>query len=153
VTFRYLLDTNVLSEPLRPEPDPGIMGHLRANRTEAATAAPVWNELVFGCRRLPPSARRRTLEQYVSETLAPALEVLPYDKAAADWHAAERARLGSAGRTPSFVDGQIAAIAHENGLVLVTRNTRDFADFQDLDVEDWSSSRSPRKSGASPSSR
>jgi len=37
------------------------------------------------------------------------------------------------------VDGQIAALAHESGLVLVTRNTRDFAGFQDLQVEDWSS--------------
>ena len=57
--------------------------------------------------------------------------------AAADWHAAERARLTGLGRTPPFVDGQIAAIAHVNGLVLVTANVADFRHFADLSVEDW----------------
>jgi tRNA(fMet)-specific endonuclease VapC len=66
-----------------------------------------------------------------------ALTVLPYDKIAASWHARERARLTRKGKTPSFTDGEIAAIAAVNGLVLVTRNTRDFASFSDIRVESW----------------
>jgi tRNA(fMet)-specific endonuclease VapC len=45
--------------------------------------------------------------------------------------------LTSQGRTPSYVDSQIAAIARVHNLILVTRNTDDFADFVDLTVENW----------------
>ncbi len=51
--------------------------------------------------------------------------------------AKERARLSNLGLTPSFVDGQIAAVAATNELILVTANTIDFADFQDLQIENW----------------
>ena len=65
--------------------------------------------------------------------------MLPYDEAAARWHGEERARLEALGRPAPFVDGQIAAIAHASGLILVTTtNTRDFARFKDLTVENWS---------------
>ncbi|MEA3360272.1 MAG: VapC toxin family PIN domain ribonuclease, partial [Thermodesulfobacteriota bacterium] len=63
--------------------------------------------------------------------------ILPYDDRAAEWHAKERARLSAKGATPSFVDGQIAAIASVNGLVLVTRNVDDFKTFLDLKLENW----------------
>jgi tRNA(fMet)-specific endonuclease VapC len=56
---------------------------------------------------------------------------------AAEWFAEERARLSQIGRPPSYPDGQIAAIAATNDLILVTRNTTDFADFIDLQVENW----------------
>jgi tRNA(fMet)-specific endonuclease VapC len=63
--------------------------------------------------------------------------LLPYDREAALWHAVERARLASQGRTPPFIDGQIAAVAVVNNLILVTRNTAGFADFAGLTVENW----------------
>lgn len=63
--------------------------------------------------------------------------ILDYDRQAADWHARERARLAAAGRTPPFVDGQIAAIAHANGLIVVTSNIGDFRAFEGLSVESW----------------
>ena len=62
---------------------------------------------------------------------------LDYDREAADWHARQRARLVAAGQTPTLVDGQIAAIACVNDLIIVTSNTRDFQDFQGLRVEHW----------------
>ncbi len=51
----------------------------------------------------------------------------------------ERARLAAHGRTLPFVDGQIAAIAQTNNLVLVTANAADFRDFAGLTIEDWRS--------------
>ena len=137
VSLRYVLDTNVLSEPAKPRPNPGIMRSLEIHHQEIATAAPVWHELLFGYYRLPPSGRRRKLEDFLFQVLAPNLSVLPYDSEAAQWHAAERARLSLAGRTPPFVDGQIAAIAHVRDLTLVTANTVDYLDFQDLRIESW----------------
>jgi tRNA(fMet)-specific endonuclease VapC len=63
--------------------------------------------------------------------------ILDYGRAAAEWHAVERARLEAAGKTPPFVDGQIAAIASVNDLVLVTANKTDFRGFKGLRVQNW----------------
>ena len=135
--MRYLLDTNALSEPLRPQPSAGIMRGLREHDGEIAIPAPVWHELRFGCARLPPSRRREAIERYLDIVVLASFPVLPYDREAADRHALERARLAAAGRTPPFVDGQIAAIACVNDLILVTSNTGDFGGFQGLRVQDW----------------
>jgi tRNA(fMet)-specific endonuclease VapC len=137
VTLRYLLDTNVLSEPLKPQPNPPVMLKLAEAATSIATAAVVWHELQFGAARLRQSRRRRLIESYLVEVVRPSVPILPYDERAAHWHAVERARLVAAGRTPPFVDGQIAAIAVVNQLVLVTANVADYSAFSELNVEDW----------------
>jgi len=59
------------------------------------------------------------------------------DGRAAQWQAEQRARLRQAGRSPSYPDSQIAAIATVNDLVLVTRNSVDFVDFQGLQIKNW----------------
>jgi tRNA(fMet)-specific endonuclease VapC len=137
VTTRFLLDANVLSEAVRPSPHPGVLARLREHREEVATAAPVWNELLYGCARLPPSRRREAIESFLWRTVRASIPILPYDVMAAEWHAAERARLVALGRTPPFVDGQIAAIAQVNGLVLVTSNRIDFEPFAGISTQDW----------------
>jgi tRNA(fMet)-specific endonuclease VapC len=109
----------------------------QVHHQEIATAAPVWHELLFGCYCLLPSERRSRLEEFLLQVLAPVLSILPYDSAAAQWHATERARLSLAGLTPPFVDGQIAAIAHLHNLTLVTANTGNYLNFQDLRLENW----------------
>jgi tRNA(fMet)-specific endonuclease VapC len=136
VSLRFLLDTNVLSEPLKPTPDVGVMQHLREHRQELATATLVWHELLFGCYRLTSSTRRTAIEQYLSQVVE-LLPMFPYDEAAAAWHARERARLVSLGKTPAFVDNQIAAIAQVNHLTLVTANIADFVQFDGLNVVNW----------------
>ena len=135
--MKYLLDTNVLSEPARPTPNEPVLRQWRENADRICTAAPVWNELLYGCYRLPVSKRRDRFEHYLREILEPSLLILPYDASAADWHAAERARLGSLGSTPPFRDGLIAAVARTQDLVLVTHNVRDFTHFEGLTIEDW----------------
>lgn len=137
MALQYLLDTNVLSEPMRPVPDPGVIDRITEAGSSIATAAPVWHEIQFGGLRLPPGRRRRAIEAII-DAMAAALVVLPYDVGAAAWHARERARLTRLGRPPPFVDGQIAAIAAVNHLVLVTRNVRDFSGFTGLKIESWS---------------
>jgi tRNA(fMet)-specific endonuclease VapC len=139
MTLRYLLDTNVISEPVRPEPHQAVMARLQAYGGMLAIASVVWHELRYGVERLPASARRTALEHYLHQVVGPNLPMLAYDGPAATWHAQERARLTLLGRTPAFADGQIAAIAHVNQLVLVTFNTADFVDFTGLAVEDWRS--------------
>ena len=137
MTLHYLLDTNVVSEPLRPVPNEEVLAHLRERQTEIATASVVWHELWYGCYRLPPSTKRTVIEAYLKDVIARTIPILSYDQRAALWHAEERARLAGIGRPPPFADGQIAAIAATNGLSLVTFNRDDYAAFQDLRLEDW----------------
>jgi tRNA(fMet)-specific endonuclease VapC len=135
--IRYLLDANIVQEPLKLAPDGNVLRHLVQHHTELAVAAPVWHELWFGCRRLPPSYKRPVVEAYLNELIVEAVPILPYDAKAADWHAVERSRLVALGRTPPFADGQIAAVAAVNGLILVTKNVADSASFRGLVVENW----------------
>ena len=137
MSLAYLLDTNIISEPLRPVPDQQVLERLKRHEEEMAIASVVWHELLLGSYRLPPSAKRTAIEQYLSEVVAPTIPILPYDDLAAQWHAAERARLAGMGQLPSFADGQIAAIARINNLILVTTNVTDFSMFEGLQVENW----------------
>jgi len=137
MSLAYLLDTNIVSEPLRPNPNRHTLDLLRQTQHELAIASVVWHELLFGYERLPESAKRKAIEAYLNEVVAPSLPVLPYDARAASWHASERARLTTTGKTPSFVDGQIAAIAAVNDLILVTANVSDYASFEGLRIENW----------------
>lgn len=137
MNLAYLLDTNIISEPLRPTPNEKLLARLKQQEAVIALASVVWHELLFGCYRLPASARRQAIEQYLFAVIAPTVPILPYDSQAAQWHAAERARLVSLGKTPPFGDGQVAAIAAVNNLTLVTANTADFASFEGLQVVNW----------------
>jgi len=65
------------------------------------------------------------------------MPILNYDLQTAQWHAQEKAKLSKIGKTPAFVDGQIASIAYCNNLILVTNNVSDFRDFDNLRIENW----------------
>ena len=138
MTLRFLLDTSIVSAPMAREPSAAITRRLARHAAECAIAAPVWHELVYGCRRLPRGRRRAALEAYLEQVVGPAFPILPYDEAAAAWHGAERARLERLGTPAPHVDGQIAGIARSAGLVLVTTNTRHFSRFSGLQLADWS---------------
>ena len=125
MSLRFLLDTNVLSEPTRQSPHPNVMSRLQQHEGEIATSTTVWQELLFGCERLPNSQKRRFLERYLHEIVRSTIPILPYDVNAATRHAIERARLTRFGKTPSFADSQIASVAKVNDLILVTNNLPD----------------------------
>ena len=133
----YLLDSNILSEPARLTPDDNVLQQLANHDGEYATAAIVWHELVYGCELLAASKRKKQLQSYLDMLLLNGLIVLPYDQAAADWYAKERARLQRQGLTCAYADGEIAAIAVAQKLTLVTRNTQDFQNFHNLDLQNW----------------
>ncbi len=97
----------------------------------------MWHELRFGCARLARFRRREAIERYLDEVVAVSLPVLDYDRRAADWHALERARLVATARIPPFVDGQIAAIARVDDLILGTSNKADFQGIKGLHVRIW----------------
>ncbi|HEX7678801.1 MAG TPA: type II toxin-antitoxin system VapC family toxin [Thermoanaerobaculia bacterium] len=137
MTLHYLLDTNVVSEPLRPKPRHGVLRKLLDYEDEIAIPAIVWHELRYGAARLPESRRRTAISQYLNDVVRATIPILDYDEIAAEWHAAERARLVARGETPAFADGQIAAIAQVHDLTLVTFNDADFKRFDGLRILVW----------------
>lgn len=135
--MQYLLDTNTIAEPTKPQPNSIVATRLAQHYPEVAIASVSWHELWFGTERLPISRRRQNLEEYLNGILDINMPILPYTSIAARWFATERARLVSRGLTPSYPDGQIAAIAATNNLILVTRNTSDVIYFDGLQLENW----------------
>lgn len=135
--IKFLLDTNILSEPTRKKPNSKVMQSLAQYDGEYATAAIVWHELHYGCELLADSKRKVILQSYLSMLQDNGLIILPYDGVAAEWFAIQRAKLKAKGKTVSYADGEIAAIAAVYNLTLVTRNTDDFKDYKNLSVENW----------------
>ena len=135
--MRYLLDTNILSEPLVKLPHAGVMSHIQRHSEKIALSVISWQEMLFGMYRLHEGRRRQQIEEYLFRRVRGALPILVFDEAAAKWQAEQSAKLVAGGITPSYADAQIAAIAACNNLVLVTRNVRDFESFSGLDLENW----------------
>lgn len=133
----YLIDTNIISETERMHANAAVVAKLQKHRNELALASISWHELLYGFHRLPESKRKQRVQFFIEHTVQPNIPILPYDALAAEWLAKERARLSRIGRPPPYFDGQIAAVAAANGLVLVTRNAADFAAFAGLKVENW----------------
>lgn len=125
-----VLDTNVLSEPLRPAPDDAVLAWLVKQTNVAITAISV-AELLVGARRLPEGARRTALITAIDSILTGA-EVLAFDEGAAGVYAQMHETRRDAGRPLAREDGMIAAITATHGASLATRNT---ADFEGLGIE------------------
>jgi tRNA(fMet)-specific endonuclease VapC len=134
VSPAFLLDTNIISEPTKPKPNAAFLERFEVEADRIAVSAVTWHEALYGARSMPDGKRKRAVLEYLRALAAP---VLPYDMNAAEWFADERARLRKRGKPVPHADGQIAAIAAVNDLVLVTANVRDFAAFEGLRVESW----------------
>jgi tRNA(fMet)-specific endonuclease VapC len=135
-TAAWLLDTNILSEAMRPQPSEAVMAHLLRYEGELALAAPVWHELRFGWLRMANGRRKDAIGSYIQNVVG-VLPVLPYDGTAARIHAELRQARAQNGQPLPFVDGQIASVAMAQGLTLVTRNTADFTGLPGLRLANW----------------
>jgi tRNA(fMet)-specific endonuclease VapC len=136
VSLVYLLDTNIISEPLKAKPNLHVIQNIERHHAQIAIAAFVVYELVRGLELLPDSLKRSKINDYLESVLLK-FPILPYTEAAAKWQGETVARLQLLGKTPPFVDTQIAAVAKANNLILVTRNVDDFSNFTDLSIENW----------------
>ena len=124
-----VLDTNVLSEVLRPEPSDRVLLWLaRRPPASAYTTAITQAELILGVELMSRGRRRSALESAIKRILAEdfADRILPFDSEAAEAFAQIAASRKARGRPISHSDAQIAAIVRTHNATLVTRNTADF---------------------------
>jgi len=126
-----VLDTNVLSETMKPSPESSVIDWLdrRESSTLYLTTVTV-AEIGFGLRVLPAGRRRRALEDRFERFLTAgfAHRVLGFDFSAARLYPEVMGRRRKIGRAMGIADGQIASIARAHGFAVATRNVRDFAD-------------------------
>ncbi|MBD5801953.1 Toxin FitB [Azoarcus sp. Aa7] len=135
-----VLDTNVLSELLRPVPDAGVVSWLAAQpRSALFTTTVTRAEIFYGVRVLPEGGRRQALlaaaQAIFDEDLAG--QVLSFDNDAADAYAEIAASRRSAGKPISQFDAMIAAAARSRGASLATRNVKDFVDCGIEVIDPW----------------
>ena len=124
-----VLDTNVLSEILRPVPEPRVVEWLSEQpRASVFTTTITRGEILYGIRVLPPGKRRNGLWNAAMQIFDVDLDgqVLGFDSAAADHYAEISAARRAAGRPIAQFDAQIAGIALSRGAQLAIRNFRDF---------------------------
>jgi toxin FitB len=124
-----LLDTNVISELVRPSPDPAVESFLRRQPPEAVfTSAVCEAEIRYGLARLPRGRRWDDLTNRVAVLLATGFpdQILPFDSACAILYGEIRANREAAGKPIAVEDGMIAATARSRGAIVATRNVTDF---------------------------
>ena len=125
----YLLDTNVISETVRPRPEPRVLDWIRTQPSrDLFLSAVTLGELVRGTLKLSESSRARRYRDWIRRDLTRQFDgrILSFDdQAAVRWGEIMGAGDRSGKRRPAL-DAQIAAIAGRYGLALVTRNVRDF---------------------------
>ena len=136
--MKYLLDSNIVSEPIKSKPHPAVVAWLDLHESECAVSTITLAELRYGIERLPEGKRRRQLERefaFFRQDLGG--RVIAFDEAeAAEWgkyaSRLERQLGRDAQRKVGVKDSQIAATALAHQLIVVTRNTDHFPQVDTL---------------------
>ena len=136
-----ILDTNVVSELMRPNADQRVLDWLNARyHTRYFLTAVSVGEILFGISRLPFGKRKQNLENALIAMLDHDFvgSVLPFDSESAGYFGELASRRQRIGRPVGVADAQIAAICQRHAATLVTRNTSDF-DTLEIELQDpWS---------------
>jgi toxin FitB len=125
----FLLDTNVVSEWTKKEPNAGAIAWLsEVSEDEVYLSVVTLAEVRRGIERLPPGKRRRSLDEWLAEELYPRFRdrIIPIDIAIADRWGYLVAQREKRGRPISIMDALLAATAEVYSLTLVTQNDTDF---------------------------
>ncbi len=136
-----ILDSNVLSEVMRPSPAMQVLHWMAAHPTgELFTTTITQAEILYGLELLPKGRRRTALQSAVEAMFEEdfAGRILPFDGAAARMFAKIAAARRALGRPITQFDAQVAAIASSRGAAVATRNTGDFEHCGVTVMNPWS---------------
>jgi hypothetical protein len=137
---RYLLETNVISEWIKPRPDPGVVAWLDAADEHALHLSVLaFAEIRLGIELLPQGQKRTRIRAWLDDDLAARFEgrIIDIDHAIADAWAQIVARGRARGAAPPVLDAFLAATALVHRMTLVTRNERDLADLDVPVLNPW----------------
>lgn len=135
----YLLDTNIISEVFKLEPNKQVLELFQQRMNLCAICSVSQQELVYGMARLPEGNRKEVIRQ-ILEKIFFNMEIIPYDSFAAKICGELLANCEREREPRPYSDTQIASIAIANNMILVTHNIGDFsslAKISMLQVEDW----------------
>jgi len=136
----FLLDTNAVSEWVKPFPNPGLISWLEeVDEDRVFLSVATLTELRYGVERLAAGNKRRKLEDWLDNELPLRFEkrILTIDSAVADACGKMVAQRDAQGRPIEAMDAFIAATAEVFHLTLVTRNVSDFSRTVDSILDPW----------------
>lgn len=136
----YLLDTNIISQVTKPEPNEKLITNLDFHSGTCAISSITWFELLNGVALLPESKKKEKLTTFLYDYVQSSFDIIPYDSHAAFINSEITSQLIPQGKPTPILDTQIASIAIANNLILVTENFKDFEIFTEqfnLMVENW----------------
>lgn len=136
----YLLDTNVVSELVRPNPDANVIAWIRAeDETHFYLSVLTFGEIRRGIEQLPQGSRRERLRLWLEVDLTDrfAGHILDIDRRVAEIWGMITARGAAASARLPTIDTLIAATAERYGMIVATRNLRDFAFAAVAAVSPW----------------
>ena len=136
----FLIDTNVISETLKPRPSVRVITWLSGQRSnDLFLASMSLGELVRGAHRVKDKAKGERFKRWIERDLAAQFQgrILPFDQEAAVIWGEIMGDGDRTGRPKPMADAQVAAVARRHGLTLVTRNTRDFTDMSVALIDPW----------------
>jgi predicted nucleic acid-binding protein len=128
----WLLDTNVVSEWVKPRPETNVVAWLAGvDEDEVFMSVVSFAELRRGVELLPPGQRRERLTTWIAEDLPARFHarILDVDRRVADAWGRLMVRSQRMGKVLTAMDAFFAATAESNDMTLVTRNTQDFANL------------------------
>jgi predicted nucleic acid-binding protein len=140
----FLLDTNVVSEWVKPQPHPGVIAWLAGvDEDRVFLSVITLAEIRHGIERLPKGTRRKRLDTWLRDELPLRFEgrILAIDETVADGWGEVVARREAAGLPIGIMDAFMAATANVHALQLVTRNERDFEAAVKEIVNPWTRKR------------
>jgi tRNA(fMet)-specific endonuclease VapC len=131
----YLLDTNILSELIKRQPSPKLVSRLQQTPAESLfTASICVMELRLGSAL---RADHNFFWNRIEREILSRVQVLPFDRAAAEWAGDILSELKRVGKGIGLEDSMIGAMAMSHGYIVVTGNMRHFNRIPDLKVENW----------------
>ena len=136
----YLLDTNIISELMKQQPDKHVIAKIKEYERFCALSSTSWNELLYGINIMPAGKKRDFYFDTLVDKIQAEFDIIQYDNHAAWIQADIRSRLRENGTPVEFDDTQIASIAVSNGMILVTRNKKHFEPIQKISplmLENW----------------
>jgi toxin FitB len=130
--LNYLLDTNVVSEWIKPRPDAGVIKWLaEADEDRVFLSVVTLAEVRYGIERMPAGARRNRLSSWLRNEVTErfASRILPVDLSVSEVWGQLLARTQAVGRTLGIMDGFVSATAEVHQMTVVTRNVTHFRDL------------------------